>query len=92
MQSSQQDKTMASPGPSSALAAENLRGFAAPVNPAHIQNLEEELALQQAILVSLEDTFESAETVETKIATKRSIVKLKKQLSEARGVVAGTGI
>lgn len=80
---------MALAGPSSAPASENLPGLA--VSSARIQSLEEDLAFQQTILTSLEDTLESAQDEEAKLATKRKIVKLKKQLSEARGVIRPRG-
>ncbi|KAM7217320.1 ATP-dependent helicase ULS1 [Rhypophila decipiens] len=86
MQSRRQDsQEMATFGHSSSPATEPNRGPA--VDPERIQSLENDLALEQTILASLEDTgtSSSAEDAETVRATKLKILELKKQLSEAQG-------
>lgn len=56
-----------------------------PVDSARIESLENEMVLEKVILASYEDGAETPETAREKTATKRKIMKLKQQLSEARG-------
>lgn len=69
---------------STSAPATDLRGQ--PVDSARIESLESDLAFEKTILASFEDAAETPETAQEKTATKRKIMKLKQQLSEARGI------
>lgn len=57
-----------------------------PADSARIESLENDLAFERTILASFEGEAETAETIQETTATKRKIMKLKQQLSEARGI------
>lgn len=56
-----------------------------PADSEQIKSLEDDLAVQHAMLASFEDAAETPETAQEKTATKRKIMELKQQLSAARG-------